>query len=156
MQVKKTTGKLWAYSVLSDNKSKRHFVTETLKLNNEIFYDRLLRRKLPVNAAKPATSAPMTAVASMSRYGLSIFSISMETLCDSICSLALLIQKLNAPHKKKRARKPAKNALPGFWGMTAATKKAARAILHQGRNKQAAKLNMAVSNKETMNFIMLI
>lgn len=45
------------------------------------------------------------------------------------------------------------NALNGFCGIKAATTNAAMAILHQGRNKQAAKLNKMVSISEMKNFI---
>jgi hypothetical protein len=46
-----------------------------------------------------------------------------------------------------------RKALNGFCGIKAATTNAATAMLHQGSNKQAAKLNKMVSIREMKNFI---
>ena len=62
--------------------------------------------------------------------------------------------KEDKPNKNKAANAVRKD-LPGFCGIKAATTNAAMAMLHQGRNKQAAKLNKMVSIKEIKNFITL-
>ena len=89
--------------------------------------------KEAAKAAKPATSPPINPVASMSIAGLSIFRKSMETLWASTCALLLLIQKLMADQKRKRAVNPQRKAANGFCGMNRITKNAMKVILHQGK-----------------------
>lgn len=101
---------------------------ELFTASNPVF-----RVKEAVNAAKPATRAPINPVASMSIAGLSILRKSIETLCASTCALLLLIQKLRADQKRKRAINPHRNAANGFCGMKRITKNAMKAILHQGK-----------------------
>ena len=57
------------------------------------------------------------------------------------------------PHNKSNAINPVKNALAGCCGIKAATINATMAMLHQGKYKQAATLNNAISKIEMMNFI---
>lgn len=106
-----------------------------------------------MSAAKPATNAPIKAVAVISKAGLSIFKINKDTLCASIWLLLLLKNQANDPHNKNNAIKPARKDLPGFCGINADTKNAATTIDHQGRYKQAATLSKAISNMETKNLI---
>ena len=61
-----------------------------------------------------------------------------------------------ANQKINKAIKAVKKALPGFCGISAATIKATTAILHQGKYKQAAKLNKAVSSIDVKNFIVVL
>jgi hypothetical protein len=44
--------------------------------------------------------------------------------------------------------KPAKKLLPMVWGINKATRKATMAILHQGRNSPAMKLNSMIRSIE--------
>lgn len=112
-------------------------------------------KKLAVIAAKPETTPPINAVASINKYGLSIFNMINDTLCARICSLWLLIQKLSTPHNKNNARKPVRKLMPALWGINAATIKATIAMLHHGKYRQAAKLNSAIRIIDDMNFICL-
>jgi hypothetical protein len=48
--------------------------------------------KLPVSAATPPTNAPINAVITISKKGLSFFKINKETLWANTCSLLALIQ----------------------------------------------------------------
>ena len=57
------------------------------------------------------------------------------------------------PHNNSNAIKPVKNALPGCCGIKAAIINDTMAMLHQGKYKQAATLNNAISKREIMNFI---
>jgi hypothetical protein len=52
-----------------------------------------------------------------------------------------------------KARKAVKKDEGGLCGIIAATKKAAKAIIHQGKNKPPAKLNNIVRINATTNFI---
>ena len=56
-------------------------------------------------------------------------------------------------HKIKIATKPDKDAYSGSWGIIAATAKATKAILHQGRYIPATKLTSAINNIDIKNFI---
>lgn len=104
-------------------------------------------------AASPATNPPIRAVANINKYGLSKFNINKETLCARMCSLLLLIQKLNIPHNRNSARNPVRKLIPVPCGIKAATRKATTAILHHGKYKQVAKLSNAVKINATTNFI---
>jgi hypothetical protein len=129
-----------------------HFVTEKLNLNG--YYLFVARAKLPANAAKPATNAPIKAVISINAKGLSIFKINTDTLCANICSLLLLIYTVKANHKRYNARNPVRKDGNGFCGIRTAITNATIAMLHQGQYKQIAKLSKAVNSIETRNFIL--
>jgi len=107
----------------------------------------------PANAANPATSAPISAVANTSKNGLSVFKINTETLCASMLWLFLLIQKLKIPHNRNKEVNPVMKAGKGACRNKAVTVKATIAILHHGKYKQVVKLNNAIKNIEVINFI---
>ena len=64
-----------------------------------------------------------------------------------------LIQKLNPPHKRNNAIKPAKKDARGFCAIINDTTAAAIAIVHQGKNKLLAKLKRAINIMDTKNFM---
>jgi hypothetical protein len=112
-----------------------------------------VRIKPAVNAANPATNAPIRAVANINKKALSVLKINMDTRLAKIFSLLLLIQRLNPPHNKNSATNPDRNETHGFCGISAATTNATIAILHQGKYKQAQKLNSRMIIVESVNFI---
>jgi hypothetical protein len=65
--------------------------------------------KLAVSAAKPATNAPIRAVASINKKGLSVLKNNKDMRCAKMLLLLELIQKLSIPHSKNKAINPVKN-----------------------------------------------
>ena len=70
--------------------------------------------------------------------------------------LLVLIQKQATPHNKNNAINPLTKEVDGDCGITAATKNATTAILHQGKYRHAQKLRSIVKNMEMINFIFLL
>ena len=71
-------------------------------------------------------------------------------------SLFVLIQKLKIPHNKNRAINPATKETNGVWGIRAATKNAAIAMLHHGKYKHTQKLKSIIRIIEIINFIFFL
>ena len=92
-------------------------------------------------------------VITISKIGLSTLINSKDILWASKWLFAALIQKLNPAHKKNKAKNPATNDKPAFWGMANATAKPAIAITHHGKKRHKAKLNDAINTVEIKNFI---
>lgn len=109
-----------------------------------------------VSAARPATSAPITAEHIINKKGLSTLKSNKEIRWANMWSLLVLIQKLTTPHSKNSAINPVKKETTGVCGMSAATKKATTAILHQGQYMHAQKLKRIVRIIEIINFIFTI
>lgn len=67
-----------------------------------------------------------------------------------------LTSNANTDHKPNKARKPVAKEVAGRCGIRMEIIPATRAMLHQGRYKQAAKLSSIINVKETRNFVMVI
>jgi hypothetical protein len=63
---------------------------------------------------------------------------------------------LNPPHNNKRPKKPERKAHRGFCGINRTTINETMAMLHQGKYKQAQKLNNIMSKVVIKNFIKFI
>lgn len=111
--------------------------------------------KLAVNAAKPATMAPISAVIIINKKGLSVLKINKETRWANICPFFMLIHKLKIPHNKKSEINPETKEGKGRCGKKSETMKATTAMLHQGKNKQAQKLKSIMRRTVRINFIYL-
>ncbi len=61
---------------------------------------------------------------------------------------------LNPSHNKNNAINPVRKLIPADCGINDETIKATIAMLHHGRNMQAAKLNKAIRIIDTINFIL--
>jgi hypothetical protein len=112
--------------------------------------------KLPANAAKPATIAPIRAVTNINKNGLSVLKINSETRCANIWPFFTLIHRLKKPQSKKSPTKPEINEVRFPCGTKEEIIKATIAILHQGKNKQARKLKSMMRIVDVANFIGMV
>ena len=112
--------------------------------------------KLAVNAAMPATNPPTTAVIKINAIYEPPSGSSRATLVDNMWWLLISIIVACIPHKRNKARKADVNAFNGSCGINAETMKAAGAMIHQLKYRLAAKLSNAVSNRQLINFILII
>jgi hypothetical protein len=60
------------------------------------------------------------------------------------------------PHNRNMAMNPDRNALPGLWATSSATRNAAIAMIHQSNQSPPRNASSDVSNIAMINFIMLI
>src|ERR1700726_2914280 len=112
-------------------------------------------KKLPLKAAKPPTKAPVTEVNNINRMTDPPRGMICAIFCDSILSFLLSIHQANISHNRKIPKNPDKKDIAGFCRISRLTTKAAKAMLHQGRNKPITKLRSAVNKMAKIYFIKL-
>jgi hypothetical protein len=111
------------------------------------------RNELPLMAAKPPTNAPTNAVTKISNTEDPPKGNICAILCESTLLFLTSIQSARMPHNKKTPRKPERKAIPYRCLISKATRKDMMAILHQGANNPAIKLNVAVNKVANINLI---
>ena len=115
----------------------------------------VLRKKVPLIAAKPATRPPINPVISISRNELGPMPSNSPILADNMPSFSISIQKESPLHNNKTPQNAAKNESPAFCITSSPTRKAAIAMPHHGRYSPAIKDSNAVNMSAAKNFICL-
>jgi len=112
-------------------------------------------KKLPLKAAKPPTRAPVTEVSNINRMADPPKGMICAIFCDNMLSFLLSIHQAKTSHKRKTPKNPDKKDIAGFCRISRLTIKAAKAMLHQGRNKPITKLRNAVNKMAKIYFMKL-